>query len=114
MCSASQIPSPDEQKTLLLFSTPLRLCATAGDLFFCLQTAREFSDDPWIELMFGHLYAGMKRLGGITVKQGNAALAQNLARVDSGIDQMNSAPSLRNTGLDGLTPCLQPTEGGKE
>ena len=50
------------------------------------QLLREFPDNPRVELVLGDLDPGMERLGGIAVQQGDAALAENLARIDSGID----------------------------
>ncbi len=75
---------------------------------------RVFPNDPRIELVLGDLNPGMERLGGITRKNGNAALAENLSRIDSGIDQMDGAAGLGHTCLDGLTPGLQSAEGRQE
>ncbi len=106
ICSTSQIPSHHEQKTLLLFSTPLRLDALAG-----VYSLRKLPDNSRIQLVLGNLDAGMEGLCCVSRKNGDTALSQDLAGIDSRVDEMDGATRLRHTGLHGLTPCLQPPEG---
>ena len=73
---------------------------------------RKFPDNPRVELVLGYLDPGMERLGGITRKNGDAALTENRARIDSRIDEMDGATSLEHSCLKGLTPGLQSAEGG--
>ena len=64
--------------------------------------------------MLGDLDPGMERLSSITRKNGDAALTQNRARIDSGIDEMDGAAGFGHACLDGLTPGLQSSEGRQE
>ena len=80
---------------------------------FVPDPRREFSNDPGVELMLGDLDPGMEQLSGVAGKDWDAAMAEDLARVDTGIDKMDSAPGLRHPSLQGLTPGLQPSERGE-
>ena len=111
ICSTSQIPSHHEQKNC--FFSP-RLCVSAPlreTLFFCLQMGCEFPDNSRIQLVLGNLDTGVEGLRCISRKNVDTTLSQDLAGIDSRVDEVDGATRLRHTGLHGLTPCLQPTEG---
>ena len=80
---------------------------------FVPDLRREFSNDPGVELMLGDLDPGMERLSGVAGKDWDAALAEDLARVDTGIDKMDGAACLRHPGLQRLTPCLESRNAGR-
>jgi len=60
--------------------------------------------------MLGDLDAGMEPLGRITLEYRHAALSQDPSRIDAGVDKMHGAPRFRDSGLQSLTPGLEPPE----
>ena len=64
--------------------------------------------------MLGDLDAGVERLRRVAREDWNAALAEDRAGIDPGIDEVNGAACLGHSRLERLTPCFQSPEGREE
>lgn len=74
----------------------------------------KFPDHPRVEFMLGDLDACVERLRCVAREEWNAALAEDRAGIDPGIDKVNGAACLGHSRLERLTPCFQSPEGREE